>query len=101
MNKSLEEETGPVQEEVVEEPIVVSTRQHHVIVGSFREESKAQEQMKSLADKGYETASILPYEGRYLLSVEWYPSVNKALQRQEELLQELQMENWVLSLTVK
>jgi hypothetical protein len=36
-----------------------------------------------------------------LLSVEWYPSVNNALQRQEELLQELQMENWVLSLTVK
>jgi nucleoid DNA-binding protein len=96
-----EEEIGFVEDEVVEEPVVVSTRQHHIIVGSFRDEAKAGEQMQMLINKGYATASILPYKGRYLLSVEWYPSVNKALQRQEELLNELQMENWVLSLTVK
>jgi nucleoid DNA-binding protein len=96
-----EEEIEIVEEEVIEEPVVVSTRQHHVIVGSFRDEAKARAQMQVLFNKGYATASILPYEGRFLLSVEWYPSVNKALQRQEALLTELQMENWVLSLTVQ
>jgi len=95
-----DEDAGFVEEEVVE-PVVVSTRQHHIIVGSFRDETMALEKMQGLITKGYATASILPYEGRYLLSVEWYPSVNKALQRQEALLTELQMENWVLSLTVK
>ena len=97
----VEEETGFVEEEIIEEPVVVSTRQHHVIVGSFRDEARALNQMQVLVNKGYSNASILPYEGRFLLSVEWYPSVNKALQRQEALLSELQMENWVLSLTVK
>ncbi len=98
---SADEESGFVEEEVVEEAVIVSTRQHHIIVGSYRDETMAREKMQVLMNKGYATASILPYEGRFLLSVEWYPSVNKALQRQEALLTELQIENWVLSLTVK
>ncbi|ASB48936.1 hypothetical protein [Alkalitalea saponilacus] len=96
-------EKEPVETETEKEivPPATGTRQHHVIVGSFREEAPAIQMMNRLSERGVKTVSILPYEGRFLVSAEWYPSVNRALQRQEELLEELQMENWVLSLTVK
>ena len=90
------------QDEVTDEkPVIVSTRNHHIIVGSFKDESNANTQLQIIMDKGYTNASILHHGGRYLLSVESYPSVNLALQRQEELLNEMQMENWVLSLIDK
>ena len=98
----------PVEPEIVspegdkmEDPASVSTRQHHVIVGSYKDEAKAFAKVQELAAKGYSSASVLPYEGRYLASVECYPSVRTALRRQEELLSELQAENWVLSLSVR
>lgn len=100
-----------ITEEVVkEEPIIeeippvvaptpeITTRQHHIIIGSFKDETNALQLITKLKNKGYNESSILNYQDRFLVSVEWYSSVNKALERQEELLKELQMENWVLSL---
>lgn len=101
------EEIPPVEEITVEEPEVITpepvvgVRQHHIIVASFKDESKAVEFLKSLHNKGYTSALILPHENRFLVSAERYPSLRKALQRQEELLTELKMENWVLSVTQK
>lgn len=101
------EELPQVEETIVEEPVVITpepavgVRLHHIIVASFREESKAAEFLKSLHEKGYASALILPHENRFLVSAERHQSLRKALQRQEELLTELKMENWVLSITQK
>ena len=95
----------PVEEPVVEEtPVVevpepvIATRQHHIILGSFKDEANASKLVARLKEKGLSNASVLNYQGRFLVSAEWYSSVNTALQRQEDLLKELQMENWVLTL---
>lgn len=100
----------PAVQESVEEPVVEETpvvvipepvitqRQHHIILGSFKDEANASKLVARLKEKGLSNASVLNYQGRFLVSAEWHPSVNKALQRQEELLNQLQMENWVLSL---
>lgn len=100
---SVEQELAPMSEDVEEDkaevkPAVPAGRQHHVIVGSYREESRAAAAARSFVARGFEQAAVLPYEGRFLVSLEWHASVNQALQRQEVLLQDLQMENWVLSL---
>src|SRR5690554_1191770 len=100
---SMEQDVAPMSEDVEEDKAEVKTavpasRQHHVIVGSYREESRAAEAARSFVARGFEQAAVLPYEGRFLVSLEWHASVNQALQRQEVLLQDLQMENWVLSL---
>lgn len=98
-----------VVEEKPEEPVVevpapvepapiVGSRQHHIILGSFKDEANANQLINKLKEKGYSSASSFNYQGRILVSAEWHTSVNKALERQEELLKELQMENWVLTL---
>lgn len=92
------------EEPVVEAPApvepapVLGTRQHHIILGSFKDEANANQLLSKLKEKGYSNASSFNYQGRVLVSAEWHTSVNKALERQEELLKELQMENWVLTL---
>jgi nucleoid DNA-binding protein len=93
-------EPEPVPLEPVE-PVVVATRQHHIILGSFKQESKAYEFMNSLLTRGVTAASVITHQERFLVSAEWHPSVNRALQRQEELLVELKMESWVLSISVR
>src|SRR5690554_2366109 len=103
---SVEQDVAPMSEDVEEDkaevkPAVPASRQHHVIVGSYREESRAAEAARSFVARGFEQAAVLPYEGRFLVSLEWHASVNQALQRQEVLLQDLQMENWVLSLRLQ
>ncbi|WP_088655588.1 hypothetical protein [Geofilum rhodophaeum] len=103
---SMEQDVAPMTEEVVDDKAEVKTavpvgRQHHVIVGSYTEEGRAAEAARSFVARGFEQAAVLPYEGRFLVSLEWHASVNQALQRQEVLLQDLQMENWVLSLRLQ
>lgn len=77
---------------------VLTTRRHHIIVGSFKDETKANELAATLKNKGLDNVSVLNHHGRFLVSADWKSNVNKALERQEELLKELNMENWVLSL---
>ncbi len=92
------------EEPIVEEPApvepapVLGSRQHHIILGSFKDEVNANQLLNKLKEKGYSNASSFNYQGRILVSAEWHTSVNKALERQEELLKELQMENWVLTI---
>jgi len=100
---SVEQEVVPGGDEAVEEKVEAAapspaSRQHHIIVGSYTEEARAAAAARSFVARGFEQAAVLPYEGRFLVSLEWHASVNQALQRQEVLLQDLQMENWVLSL---
>ena len=88
----------PVQEITVVQQPVVSGTQHHIILGSFTDETKANQLMTNLQGKGYSQASVFERNSRFLVSVECHTSVGKALERQEKLLDELKMESWVLSL---
>lgn len=92
--------TETIDEQVIE-PVVPSVRQHYIIVGSYKSEQLALSKVKELVEQGYKDASVLPYNDRFLASVESHSSVREALRRQEELLSELRAENWVLSLSLK
>lgn len=101
----VEEQKVEEQAPVVEEPSgkdipshVVSENQHHIILGSFKEESNAVKFVEKLKEKGLNEASVINYKGRFLVSAEWHSSVDKAFERQEVLLNELQIENWVLTI---
>ena len=88
----------PVQEVPVVQKPVVSGSQHHIILGSFADEAKANQLVTNLQEKGHNQASVFERNSRFLVSVECHSSVGKALERQEKLLDELKMESWVLSL---
>lgn len=92
--------TETIDEQVIE-PVVPSVRQHYIIVGSYKSEQLALSKVKELVEQGYKDAYVLPYNDRFLASVESHSSVREALRRQEELLSELRAENWVLSLSHK
>ncbi len=77
---------------------VIASRQHHIIIGSFKDENRANELAEKIRAKGLTDVAVKNYNDRFLVSAEWHTSVNKALERQEELLKELQMENWVLTI---
>lgn len=90
-------EVVEVVEPVKEEP-VTTFPQHHIIIGCFKEQSQADKLLDNLRSKGYNQAKIFERDGYLMVSVECYSSANKALERQEELLDELKVDNWVLSL---
>lgn len=77
------------------------TRQHHVIVGTFKSENDALNLKRKLISQGLESTSVLKHEGNYLVSTNWYSSVSPALRRQEELLKTHKLENWVLSINAQ
>lgn len=82
-------------------PVPAGTRQHHIIVGSFTDEGAAARLVSVLRDKGVASATILSHEGRFLVSADHNSSLRQAYQRQEELLNELQMENWIITITAR
>jgi len=77
------------------------TRQHHVIVGTFKNEADALSLNNKLISQGLEDCSVFKHDGKYLVSINWYSSVSPALRRQEELLKTHKLENWVLSIDVQ
>jgi nucleoid DNA-binding protein len=79
----------------------VTTRQHHVIVASYKNKNGAETLKNQLIKKGFEKASVIERNGRYLVSAEWHTSVSEALRRQEIILNKYRMENWVLSINDK
>ena len=81
-----------------EESLSKVTRQHHVIVATFKNKEDALSLKTKLISQGLKATSILEYEGKYLVSTNWYSSVSPALRRQEELLKTHRLENWVLSI---
>ena len=95
-------EETPVESSIQETPVVqqpvVSGTQHHIILGSFTNEGQANQLMTNLQGKGYSQASVFAKNSHFLVSVEYHTSLNKTLERQEKLLDELKMESWVLSL---
>ena len=96
----------PVQETpvAVEKPTVTATQsvvsgvQHHIILGSFKDEWRATKLMEKLKEQGYNQTAVFERNSRFLVTVECHSSVGQALRRQEKLLDELKMESWVLSL---
>jgi len=93
----------PVPEPKTEIPKTtpVSTRQHHIIVASFKNKSGAETLKDQLITKGFEKASVMERNGRYLVSAEWHSSVSEAFRRQETILNKYRMENWILSINTK
>ena len=87
-----------VQETPVVQQPVISGTQHHIILGSFTNEGQANQLMTNLQGKGYSQASFFAKNSYFLVSVEYHASLNKTLERQEQLLDELRMESWVISL---
>ncbi len=98
--KPLEEAEPIIEPQPKIEPpkTVIAPRQHHIIIGSFNDEKRANELAEKIRAKGLTDVAVKNYNDRFLVSAEWHTSVNKALERQEELLKELQMENWVLTI---
>jgi len=91
------EEIPQIIETVAEKPIITFP-QHHIIIGSFKEKWRAEKLLEKMHEKGYSQAHIFERNGFFMVSVECYSSGNKAFIRQEELLNELRMDNWILSL---
>ncbi|WP_291859125.1 HU family DNA-binding protein [Marinilabilia sp.] len=72
-------------------------RKHHIIVGSFKDETNALKLVKRLKENGFEEAQTLSHNNMVLVSAESYESLLKAREAQERVLQEKQMENWILT----
>ncbi|MDR2927143.1 MAG: hypothetical protein LBV41_02900 [Cytophagaceae bacterium] len=87
----------PDLEDVVEETPVLTDTQHHIILGSFKDQWRADQLVEKLKGQGYAQANVFERNSRFLVSVESFFSVGKALERQEVLLDELKMESWVLT----
>jgi cell division septation protein DedD/nucleoid DNA-binding protein len=107
--KGNEIEAGPestvgepeVKPEPVKEPVkkktVAASRRHFIIVGSFQEEANANKFVKTMRSKGFESPVTIPHNGMYLVGVESFVSLPKAMKRQEELLSKMKLENWILT----
>jgi nucleoid DNA-binding protein len=100
---SLASATTPLPQSKAEstKTTTVTTRQHHVIVASYKNKNDAETLKNKLIEKGFEKASVIEKNGRYLVSAEWHTSVSEALRRQEIILNKYRMENWILSINAK
>ena len=79
-----------------EKPVVVS-RKHYIITGSFKQEQNANKYMETMKSKGFASAVTIPKNGMYLVGIESFSSLTKAMARQEELLNEYKLESWILT----
>lgn len=98
--KKAEEEERLRQEEEArkkEEAAKAKLPRHHIIVGSFKKESNAKKLISDLKSKGFENATSFSHNNLILVSATSFESVVKAREAQEEILQEQQLENWVLT----
>ena len=85
----------PIKEPAKVEPTPSGTR-HHIIIGCFQELPRAEKLVADMQNKGYKQATMFLRKGLHCVSVENHSSADKAAERQEELLNELKMDNWVL-----
>jgi nucleoid DNA-binding protein len=76
---------------------VVKQRRHFIIVGSFKDQANAMKYADNMKQKGFTSSVTIPKNGRYLVGVESFTSLTKAMARQEELLNKYKLESWILT----
>jgi len=94
--KESEVKPEPVKEPVKKKPAVAS-RRHFIIVGSFQEEVNANKFVETMRKKGFDSPVTIPRNGMYLVGVESFTSLSRAMKRQEELLNKMKLESWILT----
>ncbi len=70
---------------------------HHLIVGSFKNEKNAQNLVEKLQNIGFENATSFRKDNLIMVSAEAYESLNQARNAQETMLEQHQLENWILT----
>ncbi|NPA37367.1 MAG: SPOR domain-containing protein [Chlorobi bacterium] len=76
---------------------VVKQRRHFIIVGSFKDKKNAERYTETMKKKGFTDPVTIPRNDMYLVGVESFTSLTKALSRQEELLNQYKIESWILT----
>lgn len=93
------EEPEPIVEEIKKEPIII--RQHHIIVGGFKDASKAENLAQSFKSRGFEKSQFFMHKDRYLVSINWFRTTSEALRYQERIVTNNKIENWILSVDME
>ena len=75
----------------------ITTRRHYIITGSFKEEKNANKYVDMMRGKGFSSPVAIPHNGMYLVGVESFSSLTKAMSRQEEMLSQYKLESWILT----
>ena len=75
----------------------VTSRRHYIITGSFKEEKNANKYVDLMRSKGFSSPVTIPRKGMYLVGVESFSSLTKAMARQEEMLAQFKLESWILT----
>jgi len=75
----------------------ITTRRHYIITGSFKEEKNANKYVDMMRGKGFSSPVAIPRNGMYLVGVESFSSLTKAMARQEEMLAQYKLESWILT----
>lgn len=75
----------------------ITSRRHYIITGSFKEENNARKYVDMMRGKGFSSPVTIPRKGMYLVGVESFSSLTKAMKRQEEMLAQYKLESWILT----
>jgi nucleoid DNA-binding protein/cell division septation protein DedD len=75
----------------------ITTRRHYIITGSFKEEKNANKYVDMMRGKGFSSPVAIPHNGMYLVGVESFSSLTKAMSRQEKMLSQYKLESWILT----
>lgn len=76
----------------------ITSRRHYIITGSFKEEKNANKYADMMRSKGFSSPVAIPRNGMYLVGVESFSSLTKAMARQEEMLSQYKLESWILTI---
>ncbi len=94
-------EKKSVKEEKVTTPAVkkttITSRRHYIITGSFKEERNAKKYVEMMRRKGFTSPVTIPRGGMYLVGIDSFSSLTKAMKRQEEMLTQYKLESWILT----
>jgi hypothetical protein len=92
-----EEERLRKEKEAKEREAAGQARKHNIIVGSFKNEANAQKLVNKLKSNGYDQAYSFMHNNLFMVSAASCKSLSEAREAQEKILQEQQLENWILT----
>ncbi len=75
----------------------IKSRRHFIVTGSFKEEKNANKYVELMRNKGFSSPDVIPRNGMYLVGIESFSSLTKAMARQEEMLAQYKLESWILT----
>jgi cell division protein FtsN len=75
----------------------IISQSHYIITGSFKKEKNANKYVDLMRSKGFSSPVAIPHNGMYLVGVESFSSLTKAMARQEEVLSQYRLESWILT----